>query len=126
MTPRERVFVALQQREPDRVPRFEIWIDGLLQELGQSDVQSAHVNLGQDCIMMPGETPPGSNAWRDGVDEWGRVWTGGMYTNGMVDTEADLRRYSPPLDYADQFFDSDKVQRVKRGLFLQKAQYEKG
>ena len=73
MTPRERVFAALQHREPDRVPRFEIWIDALLDELGQSDVQSAHVNLGQDCIMMPSQTPPESNAWRDGVDEWGRV-----------------------------------------------------
>ena len=27
MKPRERVFVALEHREPDRVPRFEIWID---------------------------------------------------------------------------------------------------
>jgi uroporphyrinogen decarboxylase len=113
MKPRERVFAALQHQEPDRVPRFEIWIDGLLDELGQSDVQSAHVNLGQDSIMIPSQTPAGSNAWREGVDEWGRIWKGGMYVAGAVDTEADLRRYSPPLGVVDQFFDDDKVKAVR-------------
>lgn len=107
------MFAALQHQVPDQVPRFEIWIDALLEELGQSDIPSAHVNLGQDCLMMPSQTPPESNAWRDGVDEWGRVWKGGMYTDGVVDTEEDLRRYSPPLDYVEQFFDSNKVQEVR-------------
>lgn len=113
MNPRERVLAALQHREPDRVPRFEIWIDALLDELGQSDVPSAHVNLGQDCIMLPSHTPPGSNAWRDGLDEWGRVWKDGMFVNGVVDTEADLARYSPPLDYVDAHFDGDRADAVK-------------
>jgi uroporphyrinogen decarboxylase len=113
MKPRERVFAALQHQEPDRVPRFEIWIDGLLDELGQSDVQSAHANLGQDGIMIPSQTPARSNAWREGVDEWGRIWKGGMYVAGAVDTEADLRRYSPPLGVVDQFFDDDKVKAVR-------------
>jgi len=113
MKPRERVFAALQHEEPDRVPRFEIWIDALLDELGQDTLQSAYVNLGQDCIMIPSQTPAGSNAWRDGVDEWGRIWKNGMYVDGVVDTEADLRQYSPSLEYVDQFFDCDEVKEVK-------------
>jgi uroporphyrinogen decarboxylase len=113
LKPRERVFAALRHREPDRVPRFEIWIDALLDELGQSDVPSAHVNLGQDCIMMPTQTPPGSNAWKSGVDEWGRVWKDGMFVDGVVETKLDLRRYSPPLDHVDQFFDDGSVEEVK-------------
>jgi uroporphyrinogen decarboxylase len=110
MKPRERVFAALEHREPDRVPRFEIWInDDMLDELGQNDLQSAHVNLGLDCVMIPSHYPAGSNTWRGGVDEWGQVWKNGFYTDGVVDTEADLRRYSPPLDYVDEFFDRDKI-----------------
>jgi hypothetical protein len=51
MKPRERVFTALEHREPDRVPRFEIWIDDdFVTELGYEDVQSAHVGLGLDRI----------------------------------------------------------------------------
>jgi uroporphyrinogen decarboxylase len=114
MKPRERVLAALQHREPDRVPRFEIWIDALLNELGQSDPISAYANLGQDCVMMPALNPPHSNAWRNGVDEWGRVWRDGMYVEGMVDTEADLEKYTPPLTYVEQLWDSDRVQKVRR------------
>jgi uroporphyrinogen decarboxylase len=113
MKPRERVFKALQHQEPDRIPRFEIWIDALLEELRQDDPASAYVNLGQDCIMMPGQTPLGSNAWGDGVDEFGRIWKDGMYVEGAVDTEADLRRYSPSLDDVDLFFDRDRVRGVR-------------
>lgn len=112
MKPRERVQTALQHLEADRVPRFEIWIDALLGELGQDDPSSAYVNLGQDCVMIPSQTPAGSNAWRDGVDEWGRVWKKGMYVDGAVETLADLQQYSPPLAYVDRFFDGDQVQAV--------------
>jgi uroporphyrinogen decarboxylase len=110
--PRERVLAALQHKEPDRVPRFEIWIDALLDELGQDDLPRAYVNLGQDCVMMPTLNPPGSNAWRTGVDEWGRVWQDGMYVDGVVDTPAHLERYSPPLAYVEEFFDEDRIRVV--------------
>jgi len=113
MIPRERVLAALEHRETDRIPRFEIWIDALLDELGQSDVPSAHVNLGQDSVMLPSQIPPGSNAWRDGLDEFGRVWGHGMYTSGVVDTEADLERYTPPLAYVDAHFDAGRAREVK-------------
>jgi len=113
MKPRERVFAALEHREPDRVPRFEIWIeDDMAAELGYEDVQSAHVGLGLDCIMVPSQNPEGSNAWGNGLDEWGRIWKNGIYVNGVVETEADLERYSPPLDYVEQFFDTDRVKAV--------------
>jgi uroporphyrinogen decarboxylase len=113
MKPRERVMAALHHEEPDRVPRFEIWIDALLDELGQPDIPSAHVNLGQDCVMMPMQRPPHSNAWKSGIDEWGRVWKDGMYVHGLVETEEDLARYSPPTSYVEAHFDEDRVRAVQ-------------
>jgi len=113
MKPKERVFAALKHRKPDRVPRFEIWIDALLEELGQADFVSAYVNLGQDCVMMPTCNPPESNAWRTGTDEWGRVWQDGIFVDGVVSPKADLERYIPPLDYVEQFYDRDRIREVR-------------
>ncbi len=113
MTPRERVLTALQHRVPDRVPRFEIWIDGLLKELGQADIPAAHVHLGQDGVMMPSQRPRGSNAWESGIDEWGRVWKDGLYVSGVVQTEQDLRRYGHPASYAEEHFNPQSVQEVR-------------
>jgi len=112
MKPKERVFAALQHNVPDRVPRFEIWIDALLDELGQNDPVAAYVNLGQDCVMMPTRNPAKSNAWRTGVDEWGRLWQNGMYADGVVDTAADLETYSPPLSYVEQLFNNEFARNV--------------
>ena len=106
-------MAALQHQEPDRVPRFEIWIDGLLDELGQDDSASAYVNLGQDCVMMPTRNPADSNAWRTGVDEWGRVWQDGMFVGGAVDTVSDFKRYSPPLSHVEQLYDVDQIRDVR-------------
>ena len=113
MKPRERVLAALAHQVPDQVPRFEIWIDGLLDELNQPDVPSAHAGLGQDCIMMPTKTPTGSNAWKTGVDEWGRVWQDGTYAGGMVDTYQDLERYSHPASYVESHFDANWVRAIQ-------------
>ena len=113
MKPRERVFAALRHQEPDRVPRFEIWIDSFVDESGHDDPASAYASFGQDCVMMPTRTPPRSNAWRSGVDEWGRVWQDGMFVDGVVDTEADLQRYSPPLGYVEHFFDDGRIREVR-------------
>lgn len=109
----ERVLATLQHLVPDRVPRFEIWIDALLDELGQDDAVSAYVNLGQDCLMMPTLQPAQSNAWRSGIDEWGRVWQDGVYVNGAVDSEADLEQYSPPLSYVEQFYDQERIHSIR-------------
>lgn len=114
MKPRDRVLAALNHELPDRVPRFEIWIDALIDGLELADPVSAYADLGQDCIMMPTLTPPASNAWRTGVDEWGRVWQDGTFVGGVVEDRDDLARYSPPLDYVDQLFDDQVVQEVSR------------
>jgi len=113
MKPRERVLATFKHELPDRVPRFEIWIDALHEDLGQSDPSAVYANLGQDCIMMPTQIPPGSKAWKDDVDEFGRRWRNGFYVDGVVDTESDIKRYTPPLDYAEQFFDEDRVTRIR-------------
>ncbi|MFC2030071.1 uroporphyrinogen decarboxylase family protein [Chloroflexota bacterium] len=107
------MHLALQHGRPDRVPRLEIWIDGLLGELGQDDPAGAYANLGQDCVMLPTGNPPHSNAWRTGVDEWGRLWQDGTYVDGLVNTEADLERFSPPLAFVEQFYDSDRIREVR-------------
>ena len=109
MKPRERVHAVLEGSLPDRVPRFEVWIDALFDELGVSDRYAAYPELGQDVVLMPSQTPAGSNAWKDGVDEFGCVWKGGQYLTGTVATAEDLRRCSPPTSYAEQFFDPGRV-----------------
>ena len=53
MKPRDRIVAALSHEIPDRIPRFEIWIDALVEELGQEDEPSTYVNMGQDCVMKP-------------------------------------------------------------------------
>lgn len=113
MTPRERVFAALGHRIPDRVPRFEVWIDALFDDLGQDDPTEAYVNLGQDCLMMPSSAQLGANAGKDGVDEWGRVWRGGAYADGAVETEADLERFSPPPALAGRLFDEGRISALR-------------
>ncbi|MEN8250950.1 MAG: uroporphyrinogen decarboxylase family protein [Bacteroidota bacterium] len=113
MKPKERVLATLEHRKADRVPRFEIWIDDLLEELGQSDPVSAYVNLGQDCVMMPTCNPPESNAWKEGVDEWGRVWGNGMYHNGVLNTLEDIEKYSPPMNDVEKYFDDIRIKEVR-------------
>ena len=115
MKPRERVLTAIAHREPDAAPRFEIWInDEIVSELGYGDLQSAHVKLGLDCIMIPTRIPASSNYWRDGLDEFGQIWKSGIYAEGVVDSEADIQRYRPPPEYAQEFFDVDKTKEVMK------------
>lgn len=105
MNSRERIAAVIKHKVPDRVPRFEVWIDALYAELNVSDPYSAYAELGQDAVLMPSKPPAESSAWKTGVDEWGRIWKDGMYVNGVVETSADIERYSPPLSYAARFFD---------------------
>ncbi|MBI5963648.1 MAG: hypothetical protein HY863_09260 [Chloroflexi bacterium] len=109
MNSRERVHAVLEKKLPDRTPRFEVWIDALFDDLGVSDPYSAYPELGQDVVVMPSQTPEDSNAWQDGVDEFGRVWKKGMYFYGAVQTADDLKRYTPPMTYADHFFNPQRV-----------------
>lgn len=113
MNSRERVWAALHHDQPDRVPRFEIWIDAFLDELGGGDPVRVYVDQGQDCMMLPSINPPESNAWRNGVDEFGRVWQNGFYVDGLIDTPADLERYTPPLNYIERLFDAARAATVR-------------
>jgi uroporphyrinogen decarboxylase len=115
MRPRERVLAALDHREPDRVPLFEVWLDNdeLVAEIGGGDAERTYVELGLDCIALPTRNLPGSNAWGDGVDEWGRVWKKGWYAGGVLQTEADLENYSPPLELVDRCFDVSRSREVR-------------
>ena len=113
MTPRERVLAALHHEVPDRVPRFEIWIDACYEVLGCTDPVGVYAAAGQDCVMMPSRSLPGSNAWGTGVDEWGRMWRDATYVGGAVETLEDLRRYSPPVDDAVNRFSNDAVRRAR-------------
>ena len=114
MTPRERIFAVLQHQIPDRVPRFEIWIDALLEELEQDDPVSAYANLEQDCMMLPTHTPATSNAWRDGVDEFGRLWRNGTFVDGVINAQKDIARYSPPLEDVHQHFDAAEIRAIRQ------------
>lgn len=114
MKPRDRILAVLENRIPDRVPRFEIWIEReLVGGLGQGDLADAHANLGQDSIMMPTQTPEDNNYWKNGIDHLGQVWRDGTYMDGVVETGADLEKYSPPLDYANDFFDPVLIRTVR-------------
>jgi uroporphyrinogen decarboxylase len=113
MNPRDRINAVLEHHVPDRVPRFEIWIDALFDQLGTSEPAEVYPHLGQDSLMMPTRNPPESRAWRTGVDEWGRIWRNGTYVDGVVDREADLDRYTlPPGDVA-RFFEPDRISQVR-------------
>ncbi|MFH2040226.1 MAG: uroporphyrinogen decarboxylase family protein [Chloroflexota bacterium] len=113
MNSRERVHAVLERKPPDRIPRFEVWIDGLFDELGVDDPYSAYPESGQDGILMPSQPFRESNAWKDGVDEFGRIWKNGMYLSGAVDTPANLLKYTPPISYAEQFFDEKKIAQLR-------------
>lgn len=111
MKPRERVFVALDLKQPDRVPLFEIWVENsIVNALGFEDIQTTYVNLGLDCVYIPYKDPFGG---ADGPDEWGRVWEKGQYVDGAIHTERDLLKYSPPLDHAKDFFNPLDVEQAQ-------------
>jgi uroporphyrinogen decarboxylase len=113
MKPRERVFAALAHEIPDRIPRFEIWIDAFVKELGGEDEASVYVNMGQDCVLLPRTFPEDSVAWKTGVDELGRLWKDGFYAGGVVDSYDSLEKYSPSEEYAKEMFDPAYVNQVR-------------
>ncbi len=109
----QRVKTVLEGKKPDRVPLFEVWVDALYEDLGISNPVSAHPELGQDVILLPSCSPPASKSWKDGVDEFGRIWSKGFYHEGALKSAADLKRFSPPADYALEFFSEKDVGMVK-------------
>lgn len=113
MKPRERVFAALSHEIPDRIPRFEIWIDAFIEELEGEDEASVYVNVGQDCVLLPRTFPESSVTWLTGIDEFGQVWEDGFYVRGVVDSYDSLDKYSPSEEYAKEFFNPAYVNQVR-------------
>lgn len=113
MKSRERVKAVLDGEIPDRIPRFEVWIDALYDELGVSAPQFAHPELGQDVVMIPSKIPAGSRAWSDGCDEFGRIWKNGIYIDGALKTAEDFRKFTPSTSYASQFLDEEQALELK-------------
>lgn len=112
MKPKERVFSALDLKQPDRVPLFEIWIENdIVNSLGYGDLQSTYASLGLDCVYIPFKDPFGG---ADGPDEWGRIWKRGQYVDGAIRTDKDLLKYSPQLDHVRDFFDPFEVEQAKK------------
>lgn len=78
MSPRERVGMALQHREPDRVP-FDFWgvpevYDALRQHLGAESDEEVLRLLGVDCrLVAPDYVGPAPRVQPDGTytDAWG-------------------------------------------------------
>jgi uroporphyrinogen decarboxylase len=115
MTPKERVLAALHHQPTDVLPMLEPWVEtDMVSALGCTEAPSAYVDLGLDGILIPTRTPESSNAWKDGVDEWGRRWSAGTYAGGLLHTREDLARYSPPVSYAGRFFDHGHVADIRR------------
>ncbi len=109
MKPKERVQAVLNGSTPDRIPRFEVWIDGLFEELGVSEPFYAHPETGQDVLLLPSTKPQNSAAWDNGTDEFGRVWKNGIYAGGALKTYDDLKYFTPSLKYALEFFDEKQA-----------------
>ncbi|MHA2073863.1 MAG: hypothetical protein ACW97X_04530, partial [Candidatus Hodarchaeales archaeon] len=103
MNSKERVLVALEHQEPDRVPLFEAWIENEIMEQLNGDPYSTRIRLGMDCLPL-GSHPSNTNAYKNGIDEWGRIFIDGQYGGGVIQNHRDLEQYTTPLSHAVGWF----------------------
>jgi len=108
MNSRDRIFAALERKEPDRIPIMEWSIDlkvinaiyqgcsyfDFLERIGMDGVSLgySHTLSGHTGVVKPGQKFK---------DKWGvvRVYTGEAISyplEGPIKTEEDLKRYKPP------------------------------
>jgi len=114
---RERVLTTFQFKEPDRVPLFEAWIEGVIMDaIGNGDPYETRERLGLDCMPIAVGHPKSTNAWRTGTDEWGRIFKNHWYLGGVVKTLDDVEKYSPPLEYAEEWFPT-KMMKESRKIY---------
>lgn len=115
MNSRERVLTTFRFKEPDRVPLFEAWIEGEIMDLiGSGDPYKTRERLGLDCMPIAVGHPKTTNAWRTGIDEWGRIFKDHWYLGGVVKTLDDVEKYSPPLEYAEAWFPSEMMKESRK------------
>jgi uroporphyrinogen decarboxylase len=130
MTSKERVQATLKGKIPDRVPTMTFGIDPrLIKEIGNGSLGGTLDVLGLDvypiycqnwCQGVPlnagltqtiadeQQTSGGTYGGWNGVDEFGRIWTRGSYTGGVVRTAEDIERYVPAL-MLDERIDPSKA-----------------
>lgn len=115
MNSRERVLTTFQFKEPDRVPLFEAWIEDVIMDaIGKGDPYETRERLGLDCMPIAVGHPKSTNAWRTGTDEWGRIFKNHWYLGGVVKTLDDVEKYSPPLEYAEEWFPTEMVKKSRK------------
>jgi uroporphyrinogen decarboxylase len=113
MNSRERVLIAFEHQEPDRVPLFEAWIETEIVKALSGDPYIAREKLGLDCMPL-GSHPKNTRAYGNGIDEWGRVFKNGHYLSGLIQSEEALEQYTAPLSHAQDWFPSKKVKEIKQ------------
>ncbi len=117
MNSRERVLTTFQFKEPDRVPLFEAWIEGAIMDAignGKGDPYETRERLGLDCMPIAVGHPKSTNAWRTGTDDWGRIFKNHWYLGGVVKTLDDVEKYSPPLEYAEEWFPTEMMKESRK------------
>ncbi|TFG24133.1 MAG: hypothetical protein EU532_12850 [Promethearchaeota archaeon] len=114
MNSRERVLTTFKFKEPDRVPLFEAWIETeIMDSIGEGDPYKTREILGLDCFPIAVGHPKTTNAWRTGIDEWGRIFKEGWYVGGVIKNFKDLEKYTPPLGYATAWFPGKIMKNAK-------------
>jgi len=108
VTGRERFLTALQRKQPDRVPIWELIVNepvikALHGDISYFDFAEKEDLDGVTIFEDNRQTQIGPDTYRD---EWGIIWkiepNGiGYPSGGPIQTEADLDRYTPPDPDAD-------------------------
>lgn len=115
MNSKERVLTTFKFKEPDFVPLFEAWIETeIMDAVGNGDPYKTRERLSLDCMPISAGHPKSTNAWRTGIDEWGRIFKDGWYIGGMVKTLDDVEKYSPPLEFAKEWFPENVVKQARK------------
>jgi uroporphyrinogen decarboxylase len=115
MNSRERVLTTFKFKEPDRVPLFEAWIETeIMEAIGEGDPYKTREILDLDCLPIAVGHPKSTNAWRTGIDEWGRIFKDGWYIGGVIRNLKDLEKYTPSLEYAKAWYPEKIIKNSKK------------
>jgi uroporphyrinogen decarboxylase len=114
MNSRERVLTTFKFKEPDRVPLFEAWIETeIMEAIGGGDPYKTREILDLDCLPIAVGHPKSTNAWRTGIDEWGRIFKDGWYIGGVIKNLKDLEKYTPSLEYVKAWY-PEKIMKISK------------
>jgi len=114
MTSEERVYRALQRKEPDRVPHFEWLVDRKVRDAilpGCRDHNDFAVRVGHDAVLVDpnfAKEPLSDGRYRS---EWGYIGQKTQEEHGIevespIATMADFERYTPPDPHAPGRYDA--------------------